>query len=174
MLRGPFLAIALVVLVALVALGRGRAAGDLAPSARSAPPATAGFSPYVPPRAYAWGECRIRVGPGYDGARAGRADWRVLGAGEVDCAGRHDRIGIAVRELRAGGGQPVVVAAAAAQERRAASTVAARTAPVCRITPVARWETQVLVTVDGRASGWLGGGWSGPRADGCGPRRPTG
>jgi len=170
MLRGPFLAVALVVLVALLALGRGPAAGELAPSARSAPPATAGFSPYVPPRAYAWGDCRIRVGPGYDSARAGRADWRVLGAGQVDCARRHDRIGIAVRELRAGGGQPVVVAAAAAQERRAASTVAARTAPVCRITPVARWETQVLVTVDGRASGWLGGGWSGPRTDGCGPR----
>jgi hypothetical protein len=41
---------------------------------------------------------------------------------------------------------------------------------VCRVTPVARWQTQVLVTVDGRASGWLGGGWSGPRTDGCGPR----
>jgi hypothetical protein len=170
MLRGPFLAVALVVLVAVLALGRGPAAGELAPSARSAPPATAGFSPYVPPRAYAWADCRIRVGPGYDSARAGRADWRVLGAAQVDCARGHDRIGIAVRELRAGDGPRVVVAAAAVREGRAASIVSARTAPVCRDAPVARWQTQALVTVDGRASGWLGGGWSGPRTDGCGPR----
>jgi len=170
MLRGPFLAVALVVLVALLALGRRPAAGPLAPTARSAPLAAAGFSPYVPPRAYAWGDCRIRVGPGYDSARAGRADWRVLGAGQVDCGRRHDRIGVAVRELRAGDGPPVVIAAAADQAARGASTVSARTAPVCRAAPVARWQTQVLVTVDGRATGWLGGGWSGPRTDGCGPR----
>ena len=168
MLRGPFLAVAVVALVALLALGRGPA-GDLAPSAGSAPPATAGFSPYVPPRAYAWGDCRIRVGPGYDTARAGRGDWRVLGAGQVDCAGRHARIGIAVRELRAGDGPPVV-AAEAERAPRPASTAFVRTAPVCRTALVARWQTQVLVTVDGRATGWLGGGWSGPRTDGCGPR----
>jgi hypothetical protein len=170
MLRGPFLAVALVALVALLALGHGPAPGPLAPSAGSAPPATAGFSPYVPPRAYLWGDCRIRVGPGYDTARAGRADWRVLGAGQVDCAGGHGRIGISVRELRAGDGPPAVAAAAAERAPRGASTVFARTAPVCRAARVARWQTQVLVTVDGRASGWLGGGWSGPRTDGCGPR----
>jgi len=170
MLRGPLLAVALVVLVALLAFGRRPAAGSLDPSGRSAGPATAAFSPYVPPRAYDWGDCRIRVGPGYDTARAGRADWRVLGAGQVDCARGHDRIGIAVRELRAGDGPPVVAAAVTAHAPHGASTVAARTAPVCRAGPVARWQTQVLVTVDGRASGWLGGGWSGPRTDGCGPR----
>ena len=171
MLRGPLLAVVLVVLVALLALGRGPASGELAPSTRSAPPATAGFSPYVPLRAYAWGDCRIRVGPGYDAARAGRADWRAIGAGQVDCARRHDRIGIAVRELRTGDGPAVVVAASAAEQAPAGSpAVFARTAPVCRAAPVARWQTEVLVTVDGRATGWLGGGWSGPRTDGCGPR----
>ena len=50
----------------------GRPRAELAPSARSVPPATAGFSPYVPPRASCVGDCRIRVGPGYDSARAGR------------------------------------------------------------------------------------------------------
>ena len=61
MLRGPLLAVALVVLVALLALGRGPAAGELAPSTRSAPPATAGFSPYVPLRAYAWVEPQVVI-----------------------------------------------------------------------------------------------------------------
>jgi len=170
MLRGPFLAVALVAVVALLALGRGTAPGPLAPSARSAPSAGAGFSPFVAPRAYHWGDCRIRVGPAYDAARAGRADWRVLGAGQVDCARRHERVGIAVRELRAGEGGAVVTVAASERIARGVATAFARTVPVCRTAPVARWETQVLVTVDGRSSGWLGGGWSGPRTDGCGPR----
>jgi hypothetical protein len=169
MLRGPLLAVALVALVVLLALGRDPASAPLAPSSRSTASGDAGFSPYVAPRAYRWGDCRIRVGPGYDTARAGRGDWRVVGAGQVDCARRHERLGIAVRELRAGDGDAVVAAAAPERAARGAATAFARTAPVCRIAPVARWETQVLVTVDGRSSGWLGGGWSGPRTDGCGP-----
>jgi hypothetical protein len=169
MLRGPFLAVALLALVVLLALGREAGSGPLAPSAHATPSAGAGFSPYVAPRAYRWGDCRVRVGPAYDAARAGRADWRVLGAGQVDCAGRHARVGIAVRELRADGEAVVVAAAASRRVADGAATAFARTAPVCRTTPIARWATEVLVTVDGHSSGWLGGGWSGPRTDGCGP-----
>lgn len=163
MLRGPFLAVALLVLVVVLALGRVPAGTPTA-----APSAAAGFSPLVPPRAYIWGDCRIRVGPGYDAARAGRADWRVLGAGRIDCARRHGRLVIAVRELRAGDGPPAVVAVRADAAGGAASTGLVETGPACRDAAAARWQTQVLVTVDGRSSGWLGGDWSVAHG-GCGP-----
>jgi len=160
MLRAPFLALVFVVLVAVLALGRSSAA---------TPTAAPSFSPFVAPRAYVWGDCRIRVGPAYDVARAGRRDWRVIGAGRVDCARRHERIAISVREVRAGEGAPVVVGAADGQATGRASTGFVRTGPACRDTPIARWQTRVLVILDGRPGGWLAGGWSSARADGCGP-----
>jgi hypothetical protein len=161
MLRAPFLAAVLVVLVAVLALGRGSAATPTA--------AAPGFSPFVAPRAYVRGDCRIRVGPAFDVARAGRTDWRAIGAARVDCARRHERIAISVREVRAGEGPPVVVAGADRQTAGRASTGFVPTGPACRDGAVARWQTRVAVTLDGRSSGWLGDAWSSARADGCGP-----
>lgn len=129
-----------------------------------------GFSALEPPRAYLWGDCRIRVGPGYDAARAGRPDWRVVGGGQVDCSRRHARITIQVREVRASGGPLAVTVAAGARSVSGASTGFVRTGAACRDASAARWRTDVLVIVDGWSSGWVGGRWSAARTDGCGSR----
>jgi hypothetical protein len=159
----PWLSIALA--AALFALGAAVALPGGAPT-----PTAASFSALEPPVAYTWSDCRIRIGPGYDAARAGRPDWRAYGAAEVDCARPRERITVVVREIRRSpGGATAIAATSGTRSARATSTGLVSTGGACRDARVAWWQTRARVTIDGRSSGWLPGAWSGPRNDGCGP-----
>jgi hypothetical protein len=155
---------------AMLAAGAAGAAAALpagAPTAR----AVAAFSALEPPVAYAWGDCRIRIGPLYDAARAGRPDWRAYGAAEVDCARPRHRITVVVDEIRRSpGGATPIAATSGRRSARGASTGIVSTGAACRDERAAWWQTRARVTIDGRSSRWLPGAWSGPRGDGCGPR----
>jgi hypothetical protein len=126
-----------------------------------------GFSERQSPDRLRFGDCRILLGPAYDTARAGRSDWRAIGAGRVDCTRRHD-LAIVVAELRETPDGTTTIAGAPARRRiTGRSTGIVRTGAACRSGRAAWWQTRVRVTVDARTTAWLAGRWSAAQTGGC-------
>jgi hypothetical protein len=131
------------------------------------------FSPYVAPNEWDFYGCRLKAGPAYDDLHQSTATYHFIGAGEVSCPTNRN-LEITVSQWRdtngyADGGEVIQVGAEAYSGALTTGSIWMYTGGVCQDgSPSAAYLSQVYVTIDGEASGWLASAWQeAPPGEGC-------